>query len=77
MSDQLDSVVYLDFRKAFDAISHNLFTDKLMKCRISKWTVRWTENWLNCWAQRGPTGGEVQSPTLQQEELRSPAPGEE
>lgn len=50
MSDQLDSVVYLDFRKAFDMVSYNLLTDKLMKYRTGKWTVRWTENWLNCWA---------------------------
>ncbi|GAB0209470.1 probable global transcription activator SNF2L2 [Grus japonensis] len=39
-------VVYLDFIKAFDTVSHNSLIDKLMK-----WTVRRIENWLNCWAQ--------------------------
>ncbi|PKU41457.1 rna-directed dna polymerase from mobile element jockey- hypothetical protein [Limosa lapponica baueri] len=53
------TVDYIDFRKAFDAVSHNILTDELMKYRLDKWTVRWTETWLNCWAQRDPAGGEV------------------
>ncbi|XP_068786191.1 uncharacterized protein [Struthio camelus] len=54
-------VVYLDFRKAFDAASHNILIDKLMKCGLEKWTGRWPENCLNCWAQRvviSLTGGQ-------------------
>jgi len=36
--------VYLDFRKAFDTVSHNILVGKLRKCGIDKWTVIWTEN---------------------------------
>lgn len=25
----------------------HVFIDQLMKYRLDKWTVRWTENWLN------------------------------
>ena len=44
--------VYLDFSKASDAVSHNIVMDKLMKYRLPKCTVRWTQNGLNGWAQR-------------------------
>ncbi|KAK4827963.1 hypothetical protein QYF61_022665 [Mycteria americana] len=33
-------VVYLDFRKSFDTVSHNIFADKLTKYGQSKWTAR-------------------------------------
>ncbi|GAB0185778.1 mitochondrial enolase superfamily member 1 [Grus japonensis] len=52
-------VVYLEFGKAVDtASSHwalsplNIVIDKLRKCGLHKWTVRWIENWLNNQAQR-------------------------
>ncbi|GAB0207394.1 mitochondrial enolase superfamily member 1 [Grus japonensis] len=45
-------VVYLDFSKAFDTISHNILISKLRKCGLDEWTVRWVENWLNGRAQR-------------------------
>ncbi|KAK4831035.1 hypothetical protein QYF61_014923 [Mycteria americana] len=38
--------------KAFDTVSHIILIDKPMKCRPGKWTVRWTENWLKCQAER-------------------------
>lgn len=34
------------------AVSHNFLTDKLMKYKLGKWTMRRTGNWLNCWASR-------------------------
>ena len=43
--------VYLDLRKAFNSVSHNILIDKLAKHGLDKWTMRWTENWLNCRAQ--------------------------
>ncbi|GAB0207242.1 mitochondrial enolase superfamily member 1 [Grus japonensis] len=45
-------VVYLDFIKAFDTISHNILISKLRKCGLDEWSVRWVENWLNGRAQR-------------------------
>ncbi|GAB0207843.1 mitochondrial enolase superfamily member 1 [Grus japonensis] len=45
-------VVYLDFSKAFDTISHNILVSKLRKCGLDEWTVSWVENWLNGRAQR-------------------------
>jgi len=40
-------VVYLDFSKAFYALSHNILIGKVRKCGLDEWTVRWIENWLN------------------------------
>ena len=45
-------VVYLDFSKAFDSISHNILVMKLRKYWIDEWIVRWTENELTGQAQR-------------------------
>jgi len=45
-------VVYLDFSKAFDTVSHNILLGKLKKRELDKRTARWVENWLNGRAQR-------------------------
>ncbi|PKU40496.1 rna-directed dna polymerase from mobile element jockey-like [Limosa lapponica baueri] len=45
-------VVYLDFSKAFDAISHSILIGKLRNCGLEERTVRWIENWLKDRAQR-------------------------
>jgi len=37
-------VVYLNFSKAFDTVSHNSLLGKLRKCRLDKRSVRWIEN---------------------------------
>jgi len=45
-------VVYLDFSKAFDTVSHNILLGKLRKCGLDEWSVRWIGNWLNDRTQR-------------------------
>ena len=45
-------IVYLDFRKAFDTVSHNILIDKVRRCGLGKWTVRWIKNRQNDGAQR-------------------------
>jgi len=45
-------VVYLDFSKAFDTMSHNILVMKLRKCEIDEWMVRRIDNWLTGKAQR-------------------------
>lgn len=38
--------------KVFNTVSCNILIDKLLKYRLQKWRVRWTEAWLNSQAQR-------------------------
>jgi len=45
-------IVYLDFGKAFDTVSHKILIDKLVNYGLDEQTMRWTENWLNSCAQR-------------------------
>jgi len=40
-------VVYLDFSKAFDTVSHTILLGNLRKCWLDEWLMRWIENWLN------------------------------
>ena len=54
-------VVYLDFSKAFDTVSHNIL---LGKCGLDEWLVRWIENWLNGRTQRVVISGAESSSGL-------------
>jgi len=37
-------VVYLDFSKAFDTVSHSILLGKLRKCGLDEWSAWWIEN---------------------------------
>ncbi|KAF1651915.1 RNA-directed DNA polymerase from mobile element jockey, partial [Eudyptes chrysocome] len=51
-------VVYLDFSKAFDTISHSILLEKLVAHGLDRlWTLRWVKNWLDGWAQRVVVNG--------------------
>ncbi|RMC22465.1 hypothetical protein DUI87_00779 [Hirundo rustica rustica] len=54
-------VVYLDFSKAFDTVSHSTLQDKLSACGLDKSTLHWVRNWLDGWAQRVVVNGAASS----------------
>jgi len=43
---QAVDIVYLDFSKAFDTVSHSLLLEKLVHYGSDKWSVWWMRNWL-------------------------------
>ncbi|KAK4832922.1 hypothetical protein QYF61_026565 [Mycteria americana] len=53
-------VVYLDFSKAFDTISHSILLEKLAAHGLDGRTLLWVKNWLDGGAQRVVVNG-VQS----------------
>ncbi|CAM5157446.1 unnamed protein product [Eretmochelys imbricata] len=54
-------VLFLDFSKAFDMVSHSILASKLKKYGLEEWTIRWTESWLDCWAQQVVINGSMSS----------------
>jgi len=50
-------VVYLDFSKAFDTVSHSIHPEKLAACGLDGCTLHWIKNWLNGRAQRVVVNG--------------------
>ncbi|RMC12129.1 hypothetical protein DUI87_11264 [Hirundo rustica rustica] len=42
-------VVYLDFSKAFDTVSHSILLDKLAACGLDRSTLHWVRIWLDGW----------------------------
>ncbi|CAM5108974.1 unnamed protein product [Natator depressus] len=54
-------VLFLDFSKAFDTVSHSILATKLKKYGQDKWTIRWIESWLDCRAQRVVIHGSMSS----------------
>uniref|UniRef100_K7F0M3 Reverse transcriptase domain-containing protein n=1 Tax=Pelodiscus sinensis TaxID=13735 RepID=K7F0M3_PELSI len=72
-------VVFLDFSKAFDMVSHDILINKLGKYNLDGATIRWVHNWLDnhsqrivingpqsCWKgiRSGVTQGSVLGPAL-------------
>ncbi|RMC06694.1 hypothetical protein DUI87_16135 [Hirundo rustica rustica] len=54
-------VVYLDFSKAFDTISHSTLLDKLAARGLDRSTLGWVRNWLDGRAQRVVVNGAASS----------------
>ena len=50
-------VVYLDFSKAFDTVSHSILLQKLAVCGLDRYTLGWVRNWLEGRAQRVVVNG--------------------
>ncbi|RMC21468.1 hypothetical protein DUI87_02334 [Hirundo rustica rustica] len=54
-------VVYLDFSKAFDTVSHSILLDKLAARVLDRSTLCWVRNWLDGQAQRVVANGAASS----------------
>ncbi|CAM4636979.1 unnamed protein product [Lepidochelys kempii] len=54
-------VLFLDFSKAFDMVSHSILASKLKKYGLDECTIRWVESWLDCRAQRVVINGSMSS----------------
>ena len=50
-------VVYLDFSKAFDTVSHSTLLQKLAAHGLDRYTLGWVRNWLAGRAQRVVVNG--------------------
>ncbi|KAK4823680.1 hypothetical protein QYF61_005651 [Mycteria americana] len=50
-------VVYLDFSKAFDTVSHSILLEKLAAHGLDGCTLRLVKTWLDGWAQRVVVNG--------------------
>ncbi|GAB0195776.1 hypothetical protein GRJ2_002042900 [Grus japonensis] len=50
-------VIYLDFSKAFDTVSHSILLEKLVAHGLDRCTLHWVKNWLEGRAQRVVVNG--------------------
>ncbi|CAM4602077.1 unnamed protein product [Lepidochelys olivacea] len=54
-------MLFLDFSKAFDTVSHSILASKLKKYGLDEWMIRWIENWLDCRAHQVAINGSMSS----------------
>ncbi|CAM4676436.1 unnamed protein product [Lepidochelys kempii] len=54
-------MIYVDFSKAFDMVSHSILASKLTKYGLDEWTIRWIESWLDRQAQQVVINGSMSS----------------
>ncbi|CAM5141555.1 unnamed protein product [Natator depressus] len=54
-------VLFLDFSKAFDTVSHSILASKLKKYVLDEWTIMWIESWLDRRDQRVAINGSMSS----------------
>ncbi|CAM4646787.1 unnamed protein product [Caretta caretta] len=54
-------VLFLDFSKAFDTVSHSILASKLKKYGLDEWTIRGIESWLDRRAQWVVINGSMSS----------------
>ncbi|GAB0180342.1 hypothetical protein GRJ2_000499500 [Grus japonensis] len=50
-------IVYLDFSKAFDTVSHSILLEKLAAHGLDGRTLHWVKNWLDSQAQKVVVNG--------------------
>ncbi|CAM5087038.1 unnamed protein product [Natator depressus] len=55
------NLLFLDFNKAFDTVSHSILASMLKKYGLDEWTVRWIESWLDHQAQQVVINGSMSS----------------
>ncbi|CAM5116510.1 unnamed protein product, partial [Natator depressus] len=54
-------MLFLDFSKAFDTVSHSILASKLKTYGLDEWTMKWIESWLDCRAQPVVINGSMSS----------------
>ena len=52
-------VVYRDFKKAFDKVSHRRLLTKVRACGVAGQVVNWIANWLSDWRKRVAVSGRM------------------
>lgn len=46
-------IIFLDFSRAFDIVSHSILLDKMSNIQLDKHTMQWMSNWLTGQASKG------------------------
>ncbi|CAM5102721.1 unnamed protein product [Eretmochelys imbricata] len=54
-------VLFLDFSKAFDTVSHSILASKVKKYGLDEWTIRWIESCLDHQALQVMINGSMSS----------------